>query len=57
MEIPAISFIRIGNSLIDDNYLDNADMQKILENNKMKNKKKLSYHKILNKMYQILKNR
>jgi hypothetical protein len=57
MEIPAISFIRIGNSLIDDNYLDNADMQKILENNKMKNKKKLSYHQILNKMYQILKNR
>lgn len=57
MEIPAISFIRIGNSLIDDNYLDNDDMQKILENNKIKNKKKLSYHQILNKIYHELKNR
>ena len=29
-EIPAISFIRIGNSLIDDNcYLDNDDMNNI----------------------------
>ena len=57
MEIPAISFIRIGNSLIDDNNcLDEFDMLFLLRNY-AKNKKKLSYHQILNKMYQILKNR
>jgi hypothetical protein len=56
MEIPAISFIRIGNSLIDDNYLNNDDMLFLLRNY-AKNKKKLSYHQILNKMYQMLKNR
>lgn len=57
MEIPAISFIRIGNSLIDDNNcLDEFDMLFLLRNY-AKNKKKLSYHQILNKMYQALKNR
>lgn len=56
--IPAISFIRIGNSLIDDTgYLDNTDMLRIWQWQYNKNKKKISYHAQLQKKYQELKNR
>jgi hypothetical protein len=70
-EIPAISFIRIGNSLIDDNcYLDNDDMNNIKNinyyynsNNSSNNickiiKKQESsvYHILLQNKYQQIKN-
>ncbi len=68
-EIPAISFIRIGNSLIDENcYLDNDDMNNIIfinyysnNSNNINNKIiKLQassvYHALLQKKYQQFKN-
>ena len=66
-EIPAISFIRIGNSLIDDNcYLDNDDMNNIKiinyyynSNNSSKIIKKQEssvYHILLQNKYQQIKN-
>jgi len=70
-EIPAISFIRIGNSLIDDNnYLDFDDITNINYNNSSNNsnnsninnkiiKKQASsvYHTLLQKKYYQIKNR
>lgn len=67
-EIPAISFIRIGNSLIDDNnYLDFDDITNINYNNSSNNsninnkiiKKQASsvYHTLLQKKYCQIKNR
>ncbi len=65
-DIPAISFIRIGNSLIDENdYLVYEDIfnknKKINDKDKDKDKdkkeEKQSYHKIVQKLYQDLKNR
>jgi len=65
-EIPAISFIRIGNSLIDENcYLDNDDMNNIKfinyynSNNSSKIIKQQAssvYHALLQKKYQQIKN-
>jgi hypothetical protein len=66
-EIPAISFIRIGNSLIDENcYLDNHDMNNIKllnyyysSNNSSKIIKQQAssvYHALLQKKYQQFKN-
>jgi hypothetical protein len=71
-EIPAISFIRIGNSLIDENcYLDNDDMNNIKiinyyysnNSNSSNNSSKIIkqqassvYHAILQKKYQQIKN-
>ena len=68
-EIPAISFIRIGNSLIDENcYLDNDDMNNIKllnyyyynnNNNSSKIIKQQAssvYHSLLQKKYQQFKN-
>ncbi len=69
-EIPAISFIRIGNSLIDENsYLDNDDMNNIKNinyyysnnssnnNNKIIKKQESSvYHILLQNKYQQIKN-
>ena len=69
-EIPAISFIRIGNSLIDENcYLDNDDMNNIkiinyyYSNNSSNNSNKIIklqassvYHALLQNKYQQIKN-
>ncbi len=66
-EIPAISFIRIGNSLIDENcYLDNDDMNNIKiinyyynSNNSSKIIKKQEssvYYILLQNKYQQIKN-
>lgn len=66
-EIPAISFIRIGNSLIDENcYLDNDDMNNIKIINYYNNsnnickiiKKQESsvYYILLQNKYQQIKN-
>ncbi len=66
-EIPAISFIRIGNSLIDDNcYLDNDDMNNIkiinYYNNSNNSNKIIKlqassvYHTLLQNKYQQIKN-
>ncbi len=69
-EIPTISFIRIGNSLIDENcYLDNDDMNNIkninyyYSNNSSNNSSKIIkqqassvYHALLQNKYQQIKN-
>lgn len=68
-EIPAISFIRIGNSLIDENcYLDNDDMLRIWQHNItninynnssriIKKQASSVYHTLIQKKYQELKNK
>ena len=53
--IPAISFIRVGNSLIDkNNYLDFKDKIIIQQKNK---KERVYYYQKIQKMFQEIKNK
>jgi hypothetical protein len=54
--IPAISFIRVGISLTDENnYLDFKDTTMIQQKNKKK--ERLYYYQIIQKMFQEIKNK
>jgi hypothetical protein len=55
-DIPAISFIRVGISLTDENnYLDFKDTTILLEKNKKK--ERLYYYQIIQKIFQEIKNK
>jgi hypothetical protein len=55
-DIPAISFIRVGISLTNENnYLYFKDTTMILEKNKKK--ERLYYYQIIQKMFQEIKNK
>lgn len=54
--IPAISFIRVGISLTDENnYLDFKDTTILLKKNKKK--ERLYYYQIIQKIFQEIKNK